>query len=136
MTWLAATVERAGVRTALRVRPWAELQKRRPGLATLAVVTHQLERVGSQGLPEPSYNDELADLDAQVIAALESLGGSVVLIDTSAGQRRYFSYCASREAAEAAFQRLAQIHDHHLSCRSQVDSEWAALEQYRADVPW
>lgn len=68
--------------------------------ALLTIVQH-LEKTKPNGLPEPDYNDTLADFDHEVIDYLPSMRcGSVVLVETFGHKRSYYCYCDATVSPE------------------------------------
>ena len=130
--WLTATVQYQGFPLALRVRPGAGTAEQRARLWTLAVVTHRLAQVRADGMPEPDYNDGLADLDGAVIRALEVDGGTVVVVETLGGRRHYYAYTSGSGALEAAWAAARAAHPGHvLDLQRRDDHGWSVFEDYR-----
>jgi hypothetical protein len=94
-----------------------------PSHQWLAVVTHHLAKVQSNGLPEAAYNDSLRQLDELIIAALQvGDGDKVVLIETCHGKRQYYGYVQSIEIVGHAVQRvITENAEHKLSYRTALD---------------
>src|SRR5579872_4112198 len=93
--WVSAMAEFEGLPLALRVRPAADFPANRTRYPRVALVSHALSQVTSNGLPEASYNDLLADFDQEVHTFIERGGdGLVVLVETFAGKRNYYAYVA------------------------------------------
>jgi len=80
-------------------------------------VTHELAQVRPDGLPSSDYNESLAELDAQIIEALEDQGlGITVVIETYNGQRSYYAYVTSVAHAKRAFDTVSGVFHNTCSC--------------------
>jgi hypothetical protein len=123
---------------ALRVRPDADTAENRALYPRLAVVTHRLAEVRSDGLPESNYNDGLPTFELAVIEALEADGaGLVVLVETFVGERSYYAYVVAASHAESAFRSLSErFSEHDLAISGRSDREWGLLDEYRRRFPW
>ena len=136
--WLTGMTRYEGFPLALRVRPDADGATNRAAFSQLGVVTHQLARVGDNGLPEAEYNESLEDFDLSLQAAMEGdAAGVVVLIETFAGKRNYYAYvnnCATFRSRIGALRQQFQQQQLSIECRA--DSAWRFYERYRNDFPW
>jgi hypothetical protein len=100
----------------------------------LAIVTHHLTSVQSDGLPEADYNDSLQGLDSSIITALEGgRGDTVFLVETGHGKRHYYAYVSGYEAVGGRVHRLIEENPTHvLSYRSALDPERKFANRYVA----
>ena len=123
---------------ALRVRPHADSTEARSTLLHLAAVTHQLDRVRGNGLPEADYNEGLFELDHSIITSLEADGSGVtVIVETLAGKRTYYAYVTSAAHAEAALEHLhGHFPEHQLSLTTRPDKAWGLYGEYKRLFPW
>ena len=56
-------------------------------------ITHKLEKVKQNGLPEPDYNKSLSDFDHYLCELFDkNKQGIIVLIETFGGERNYWYY--------------------------------------------
>jgi len=136
--WLGATVSHQGFPMALRVRSKIHTAETRARFQRLAAITHRLAEVRANGLPKSRYNDGLAQLDADVIRALESEDGAVVVIvETFAGKRTYYAYADGPGRAKAALARLREAYPQHdLTAAGGPDPDWGLYSEYRERWPW
>lgn len=119
--WFCGVLEHEGFPLMLRFpeRPdFDVIEKRFP---KLLVIAHQLENVTASGLPDPDYNDSLADLDLELVSIFEAAAsGIAVLVETFAGRRSYYFYVEESAVAEA---------QHHFAEKySGVKLEWKVSE--------
>lgn len=103
----------------------------------LAIVTHHLKCVQSNGLPEADYNDSLAKLDESIIRCLEQAPGDmVVLVETSHGKRRYYAYVRGFEAVGKRVNDLIEEHPTHvISYKSVLDADREFVNEYLRLLP-
>jgi hypothetical protein len=104
----------------------------------VALVSHALSDVASNGLPEASYNDLLTEFDLDVHTFLERGGdGYVVLVETFSGKRNYYAYVADDARLKARVDELcAKYPQHSLSVRGGADAEWRIFNDYHRRFPW
>jgi hypothetical protein len=136
--WLGSMVQHEGFPLALRVRPQADSPANRRALPHLVALTHHLAHIRPDGLPEPSYNDDLASFDGDVIECLERYGaGLVVLVETFAGRRTYYAYAKDVDLGASALAELGGKHPgHHLTESHEAGDGWGLFARYRALFPW
>jgi hypothetical protein len=97
----------------------------------LLVVRHKLSKVQPSGLPEPDYNDSLADLDHHLINLPEALDrGISVLVETFGGKRNHY-YIADESDIDAreTLTRL-QFPGQALTWDLRDDPEWGFIRRY------
>jgi hypothetical protein len=101
-------------------------------------VIHKLAKVRPNGLPEAEYNDSLRTFDHDVIEFIECEGeGIVVVIETFAGKRHYYSYVDAAATFKARFEQLkSRYPQHDLTVGHGMDPEWSGWETYRKLFPW
>ena len=109
-----------------------DIQSLRPLLPNLAVVTHQFAKRKPNGLPEPTYNDGLAEMDHELITAFDvDRMGVPVLIETFGGERNYYFYIAADADAPSVISAIAwRYPDERLSWTIRPDPEWSSIERY------
>jgi len=73
---------------------------------TLLTIVQHLERTKPNGLPEPDYNDTLADFDHEITNYISKRCGRMVLIETFGHKRSYYCYCNSKVSPEAMKQHF------------------------------
>ena len=136
--WVTAIVEHDGQPLALRVRPAADSAANRLRYPRVALVSHELSKVTSNGLPEARYNDLLTDFDHDVHSFVErGADGIVVLVETFSGKRNYYAYVVDDARLKARVDELrAKYPQHSLSVRGGADGEWKVFNEYRRRFPW
>lgn len=136
--WRIASVHHEGAPLLLRVRVGADTPGRRAEFGRLAIIVQSLDRVRPDGLPEPDYNDALADFDAHVIEAVEeSARGLVALVETFQGERTYYAYAAAGGHSNRVVAELAgRYPQHRLRAFGGLDPDWNLWNDYRTRWPW
>jgi hypothetical protein len=136
--WLTAMVEHEGYPLALRVRPAVDTPGNRSLYRRLLLVTHQLARVRSNGLPESNYNESLAGFDSDIFQFLESQGdGIVAFVETFGGKRTYYAYIDAGATFKTRLQQLeAKYPEHVLRVGFREEPNWETYNLYRKLYPW
>src|SRR5665213_701737 len=90
-TWKSKELSHEGFPLFLRYPEKMDFDFHKDAFPDLAVVTHELSKVNSNGLPDASYNDGLLQFDSDIRTAFEKREvGQTVLIETFAGKRNYY----------------------------------------------
>jgi hypothetical protein len=136
--WLGATTSYEGMPLALRIHVAGDSVANRDIYHTLAVVTHHLAKVRSDGLPVSEYNATLEALDQAIITAYSQPGtGTPVVVETFSGCRNYFAYTSGQGAAEGVLATVrTTFPEHTLTITTKEDPRWDWLKKYREAFPW
>ena len=136
--WLGKMAEHEGIPLALRVNVAAETSQNKQRYSRLVVITHTLEKVKTNGLPESNYNETLIDLDSEIVSLFEKNNrGVTALIETFGGNRNYYIYVLDSVDIEAVFNSLKTEHPQQkLSLFKKADPNWSLLMNYKKDYPW
>lgn len=102
------------------------------------MLTHTLEHVTENGLPEKEYNKSLMDFDLYVCDYLEkSEQGITVLIETYAGERNYYCYGIKNYPITTMLSDLNRIYPmHKITIETRTDEQWKFLNDYRILYQW
>jgi hypothetical protein len=94
--------------------------------------------VKSNGLPESEYNQSLAEFDHAVHEFIESEGsGLVVLVETFAGKRTYYTYVGAAATFKSRFEKLKETYPRNvIHVEYREDPLWETYELYRKLFPW
>ena len=132
--WLVGENRYKGERLLLRRPEIIDVKALLPRFPVLATITHELEGVTSDGLPERAYNESLADLDHEIITAFDGGNGTVVLVETFSGERNYYFYIAEGvDVSKTAAVIMRQYPNAKLSTFSKPDPAWNFLARYAKD---
>ena len=136
--WLAQSFDYQGRLLQLRVRPAVDTPEHFEQYPHLGVLTHQLDHVQEDGQPEPAYKEALADFDAIVDETLTTSGhGTVMIIETFGGARRYYACLDDADHADAWLATLQErFGDHKLSIEVDRDKAWIFYRGYRSEYKW
>jgi hypothetical protein len=138
LTWSSAMVEHEGFPLALRVRPTIDQPSIAAEFPHLAILSHALAKVRSDGLPEADYNESLAELDASVHDSLQTCGGGLVMIvETFGGTRNYYACVRGEDVLGTWLTTVLAGHvGHELTGRFVADRAWKVYRSYRRDFRW
>ncbi|TLD69964.1 hypothetical protein FEM03_14630 [Phragmitibacter flavus] len=105
---------------------------RRKELPTLSIITHTFSERSPDELPEPAYNDDLAELDLAMITVMRDRRiGSPVLIETFGGKCIYYHYVVDRHSAKRQFQKARLLFpDEMIDFDTREDPEWGFIDRY------
>lgn len=136
--WLGKTARHEDFPLALRVRPYVVTPENQRNFPQLTAITLQLAKVRADGMPEPDYNDTLADLDAGLIDLFEINNvGLTVLVETFNGRRTFYSFTQATAPVQALvtdFQKRNPMHA--ISIQVKSDPNWGFITDYRKQFPW
>lgn len=131
-TWKTKQTTHEGVLLFLRYPENVDYDLHKSSFPILAVVTHELAKVSSNGLPEPDYNDSLSTFDVDVRAAFEQgQAGQTLLVETFSGKRKYYIYVVPEIQVEETIASISKRYPHErLSWWVHSDSEWGFIKRY------
>jgi hypothetical protein len=134
MRWLVGQTTYEGDPLLLRRPADLDINSLRPRFSNLAVITHELEIVCENGLPEREYNDSLADLDHDIVTAIDSSLGTIVLVETYSGERHYYFYVSETVTiSNIAESIVGRYPGTKLTTFSKHDRDWNFLANYAKD---
>lgn len=98
----------------------------------MAIITHTFSERAPNGLPEPAYNEALAELDLAIITVMRDCRvGSPVLIETFGGKRIYYHYVVDRHSAKLRFEKAKLLFpDEMIDFDTHEDPEWGFIDRY------
>ena len=131
-TWRTKQTTHEGLPLFIRYPENADFDLHKNSFPFLTVITHELLKVSSNGLPEPDYNDSLSNFDADVRAAFEQgQNGQTVLVETFSGKRKYYIYVAPEVHVEKTIASVSKHYPHErLSWSVHSDSDWDFIKRY------
>ncbi len=99
-------------------------------------ITHKLEKVKQNGLPESDYNKSLFDFDEYVVTLFDQDNkGIIVLIETYGGERHYYFYLKPNTDYESYVNFIKTkfpLNAIETWCKS--DKEWNFLKSYSINL--
>lgn len=135
--WLTNLVEHARFPMGLRIRPNADNAANRKRFTRRLVITHQLEHVRPNGLPESCYNLSLATFDRDVHRLVEGEGNGLVVVETFVGKRTYYCYVDPTATFKSRYGRLTSDYPQHvLEVAFNEEGDWETYALYRKLFPW
>lgn len=116
----------------IKVSEFPTLSKDYP---VLMVLTHSLEKVRSNGLPEPEYNQSLENFDLAITAPFKiDTNGIVGLIETFSGKRTYYIYITEFFKVSDFVENLkSQFPYENCAIEVEPDQNWRLLNGYARD---
>jgi hypothetical protein len=130
-SWKTAKLVHEGFPLFLRYLEDLNIDDLRARFQTLAVITHHLSQVTSNGLPDADYNDGLHQFDLDVQGVFESTGVTC-LIETFAGKRIYYVYVEEGTDVEKALEKVVRSYPKEkLSTTIRPDPGWSFVSNYR-----
>lgn len=133
--WLTAGFTHEGFPLALRVRIIDRDCTQE--MSHLGLLIHTLEQVREDGMPEPSYNLSLAELDASVHDLLPGSQAKMMIVETFGGLRSYYA-CFREEQAHRDWVVSVQnaFPDDRFEGDFQPRRAWGFYSAYRTDFGW
>jgi hypothetical protein len=99
----------------------------------LFLVRHHFAKRLDNGLPEPDYNDGLAELDLSLMRLFGEDDGMLMLVETFGGKRLYYYYLRDNvEGAQALEAIKKRRPDEQLSCDWYDDPDWTFIKRFDA----
>lgn len=98
----------------------------------LFCITHKLEKVKQNGLPEQDYNQSLSDFDADLIDLFDkNKQGIIVLIETFCGERNYWYYTTPDSDYKKDVDSIeSKYPQNSIEIWSKKDPDWDFLKSY------
>jgi len=130
--WCTGEIQHEGFPLHLRFPQKPDFNRLQTKFPKILVVKHSLSKVRSSGLPEPDYNESLADFDHELITAFDApFSGITVLIETFGGRRTYYIYVSADAPIESMRQSFAtQYPQHKLDWKLRDDPGWKFIRGY------
>jgi hypothetical protein len=82
-------------------------------------------------MPEADYNESLFSFECDLFSQLE-IEGRMVVVETYAGKRIYYTYVANEQASKDRATRVLSAHGHlsESSFRGGADPDWRFYSRY------
>jgi hypothetical protein len=133
-SWLTIEKVHEGFPLLLRRQTHLDVDSLRLSFPTLVVVTHEFAKSNSNGLPDPDYNDGLAGLDQDLVAAFGDMGVPV-LVETFGGKRTYYFYVSADVDAPAVISSIAKRYPaEQVSWRVGSDPAWSFIRKFSSTL--
>jgi len=130
--WYTGELEYEGFPLILRFQGQLDFDALQILYPKLVVITHTLETVKPNGLPEPDYNSSLLDFDQELIATVQESGfGLVVLVETFGGRRIYYFYVSPEFQIEQCKHDISvKYPQQQLEWSIHDDKDWNFIREY------
>jgi hypothetical protein len=132
MTWFTAEIEHEGFPLLLRKPDYKNVWFYKTQYSKLLCVTHSLDKVKDNGLPENAYNSSLADFDHEMCSLFkESNEGIIILVETFGGKRNYFYYLSSTIDFATKIETIKETFNiTELTATANEDQAWQFVDEY------
>jgi Family of unknown function (DUF695) len=134
--WLTTEIEHEGFPLYLRKPDYSDIFIYQDKFPRLLRVTQKLEKVKSNGLPEPDYNMSLIDFDGEMTDLFDRDNeGLIFLIETFGGERNYYYFISDSVDYENKIEELTNNNkDIELETHSHADNDWGFLKKYPTNL--
>lgn len=132
MKWLTHDTIYEGFPLFLRRPDYENVWSYQDGFTNLLCITHKLEKVKQNGLPESDYNKSLNEFDSELVELADNgENGIIVLIETFGGERNYWYYIRHNFEYESSVNLIkSKFPLNVIETWSNKDKEWDFLKSY------
>lgn len=132
MIWFTTEIEHEGFPLLLRKPAHKDIWSYKSKYSMLLSVTHSLDKVKDDGLPESNYNSSLADFDNKMCSLFKfSSEGIVVLVETIGGERNYYYYISSTVDFDTKIEAIKKkFNISKLTTTLKEDKSWGFFDKY------
>lgn len=132
LRWITKNVDYDGFPLYLRHPDYNNIKVFKPKYHDLLCVTHKLDKVKDNGLPESDYNKSLIDFDGDLCNLFDiKNSGIIILIETYAGERNYWYYIADSVDYQSKIDEIrVKYKPIRLETELSSDKEWGFLSKY------
>jgi hypothetical protein len=132
MKWLTTETKYEGFPLYLRCPDYSNVWSYSDKFPNLFCITHKLDKVKDNGLPESDYNWSLMDFDGELVDIFDSENeGVIVLIETFGGERNYWYYIKSQVDYKSKIDRIQKKYvSNKIESHFQDDKDWGFLKKY------
>jgi hypothetical protein len=132
MKWISADTIYGDFPLYLRRPDYENIWKYKSKFSKLYCITHNLDMVKSNGLPESDYNRTLLDFDQKLVSLFNpEMEGIVILVETYAGKRNYWYYVSSEIDPNLKYASLSEEYPlNRIESSVQSDKNWGFLIEY------
>lgn len=132
MKWLTTETKYDGFPLMLRFPDYKNIWDYKEKFPNLFCITHKLEKVKNNGLPESDYNWTLMDFDKDLIHLFDDeKEGKIIVIETYGGERNYWYYVTSEVNYKS---KIRSIQKKYLTNKMEPyfkeDKNWEFLKGY------
>ncbi|WP_155975805.1 DUF695 domain-containing protein [Daejeonella oryzae] len=132
MKWFTTDTEYDGLPLYLRRPAHENIWKDKTRLPQLFCITHKLDKVKKNGLPESVYNKTLDGFDEELVYLFDpAKEGIIVLVETFAGKRNYWYYLSKATDYTTQVNRIKEKYPlHNILTSNQEDDDWGFIKEY------
>ncbi len=132
MKWLTTETEYEGFPLYLRLPDYKNIWGFKDKYPNLFCITHKLDKVKNNGVPESDYNLSLIDFDGDLVNLFDNdKEGIIVLIETFGGERNYWYYISSEIDPISKVKNIKKKYPSNMiETDFRADSDWGFIKKY------
>ena len=132
MKWLTTETKYEGFPLYLRLPDYKNVWSYKDKYSNLFCITHKLEKVKDNGLPESDYNLSLIDFDGDLSDLFDNdKEGITILIETFGGERNYWYYISSKVDYESKVDNISKkFPSNKIETNFRDDKDWGFIKKY------
>ena len=132
MKWFTTDTVYDGLPLHLRRPAYENVWNDQNSFSQLFCITHKLDMVKGNGLPESAYNKTLDGFDEELVNLFNPANeGIIILIETFSGKRNYWYYLSRSTSYNLKVSLLKEKYPSHSMVTSyNDDSDWGFIKEY------
>jgi hypothetical protein len=132
MKWLTTNTKYEGFPLFLRFPDYENVWSYKGKFSNLLCITHKLEKVNDNGLPEPEYNLTLSNFDGDMVELFDrNSQGIIILVETFGGERNYWYYVSSMFDYKINVDNIKRKYpSNKIEINFRPDLDWGFLNNY------
>jgi len=132
MKWLTTETKNEGFPLYLRLPDYENIWSFKDKYSNLFCITHKLDKVKDNGLPESDYNLSLIDFDGDLADLFDNdKEGIIILIETFGGARNYWYYISSKIDYKTKVDNIRKKYpSNKIETDFRADLDWGFIKKY------
>ncbi len=132
MKWLSTDTIYDEFPLYLRHPDYEDIWSHQHNFPNLLCITHKLEKVRKNGLPESEYNLSLDDFDHELVSLFDyNKDGLIILVETFCGNRNYWYYISSDTDYNTIIADInKKFPSNIITIDCNADTDWGFIETY------
>ena len=132
MKWLSTDTKYEGFPLYLRHPIYDNIWSYKDKYSNLFRITHKLDKVKDNGLPESDYNLSLIDFDGDLTNLFDNdKEGIIILVETFGGERNYWYYIASTIDYKNKVEIIKKKYPaNKIDINFRADLDWGFINKY------
>ena len=136
MKWFNTDTVYDGLPLYLRRPAYENIWNYQKSFPRLFCITHNLDKVKGNGLPESEYNKTLDGFDEELVNLFDSeKEGIIFLVETFSGKRNYWHYLSRQTDYNEKVDYIKEKYPmHRIVTSNHEDSDWGFIEEYPVNL--